>query len=676
MARQPRPSDLTEAAAPDLTEPVRLGARTAPSRLMFGPHETNLGAGRALSRRHVAYYARRAAGGAGLIVVETASVHPSDWPYERAPLATDCEPGWSEIADACRPHGALVLASLGHSGSQGSSAHHQSALWAPSRVPDVASRELPMELEEPQLIALRDGFADAARRATAAGLDGVEINAGQYSLLRQFLSGLTNHRQDDYGGPLPHRTRLLREVLRDTRAALGRDGVLGLRLSCDELAPWAGITPEQAADLVTQLLAEQDAYPPADYLVVVRGSAMGTSATRPDFHTPPGFNMELTRTLRTTLREAGATLPVVLQGSVVDPGQARWALADGVADLVEMTRAQIAEPALGELVRSGRSERVRPCVLCNQRCQVRDDRNPVVSCVAEPRSGHETEDTPVEPPAELAASAYPLDVLVVGGGPAGLEAARVLAGHGHRVELAERSDQLGGALRYIGPHWSALADWLESQVRQLGVTIRTGTDLTAAHLSGRRVVLATGSRPGPHTYGSDGGEVVEVAELWRGTVTLPDGPVLVHDPVGDATGTAAAERLAAEGRQVTLLTQDQVVGTQLARTGDLADANTRLQRADVTLLKRTLLRSVHAGTAVTEDITTGQQHKVDCAVVVHCGHRLPDTALPPPHHAEPDAPAPASALVQAGDRVAPRTVHEAVLEGRRAALELMEGTRP
>ncbi|MFB8392608.1 mycofactocin system FadH/OYE family oxidoreductase 1 [Streptomyces yangpuensis] len=626
----------------NLTTPVTLGGRTAPSRVVFGPHETNLADRRAMSDRHAAYYRERAAGGAGVIVTETASVHPSDWPYERAPLAAHCGPGWAATVAACAPHGTLVLASLGHAGSQGSSAHSQSALWAPSRVADVASRELPMELEETELAQLVDGFADAAALATRSGLDGVEIEAGQYSLLRQFLSGLTNLRTDAYG---TDRLRLPRQVLGAVRAALGEGRVLGLRLSCDELAPWAGITPEQAVEHVRALA------PLLDYLVVVRGSAMGTSATRPDFHTPPGFNTELCRTVRAA---AEGTLPVVLQGSVTDPGQAGAALADGVCDLVEMTRAQIAEPALVNLVRAGTPERIRPCVLCNQKCRVRDNRNPVVSCAVEPRSGHETEDPD---PAAPRPAADPLDVLVVGGGPAGLEAARVLAGRGHRVELAERTPRLGGTLRMSGARWQPVTDWLEAEVRRLGVTVRTGTEVTQDELRGRRALLATGSLPGPRPYAHEGGEVVEAADLLAGRAApLPDGPVLVHDPLGDATGTAVAEHLAAEGRETAIVTQDQVVGTQLALTGDLADANTRLQRAGVRLVKRSLLRAVHSGGALVEDVLTGAETKIPCAAVVHCGHRLPDQTLTGPF--------------AAGDRVAPRTVHEAVLEGRRAALAL------
>ncbi|HAP77100.1 MAG TPA: 2,4-dienoyl-CoA reductase, partial [Acidimicrobiaceae bacterium] len=338
-----------------LLQPLSIGSATAPNRVMFGPHVTNLGDDhRRFTSRHTAYYERRARGGCGVIVTEGASVHPSDWPYERAPLASECGPGWAAIADACHAHGALVIASLDHAGGQGSSAYSQRELWAPSRVPEVNTREVPKWMEAHDIAEVVAGFGAAAATAMAAGCDGVEINAGQHSLVRQFLSGLTNHRDDVWG---VDKWLFASEAIEAVRAAVG-SGVVGLRLSCDELAPWAGITPEQAPELAARLVAFG-----VDYLVVVRGSIYSAEKTRADFHEPTGYNIDVCR----AVKSAVPTTPVFLQGSVVEWGQAEWAVGDGVCDAVEMTRAQLADPDL--VAKQGDA---RPCIRCNQTVKFRD----------------------------------------------------------------------------------------------------------------------------------------------------------------------------------------------------------------------------------------------------------------------------------------------------------------
>jgi len=618
-----------------ILEPLVLGGLTAPNRVLFGPHVTNLGRDRALSERHVAYYARRAAGGCGVIVTEEASVHDSDWPYERAPLADDCRDGWRCVADAVHAHGSLLVAALGHAGGQGSSAYSQRPLWAPSRVPEVNTREVPKWMEAADIAAVVDGFGRAAALAVHAGCDGVEVNAGQHSLVRQFLSGLTNHRSDEWG---QDRLRLARDVLTTVRAAAG-DAVVGLRLSCDELAPWAGITPEHAVDIAAALSER------VDYLVVVRGAIYSAEQTRPDFHQPPMFNLELCRRIKEAVPSSVA---VYLQGSVVDVDAAGAAIDSGACDGVEMTRAQIADPDLVAKRAAGTPERIRPCIRCNQTCQVRDVRNPIVTCVGEPSSGHEAED-----PDWLAPATTQRDVLVIGGGPAGLECARVGAARGHRVRLVERDRRLGGAAIVAGPG-APLVAWLEAEGERLGVDVALDVDQVERR-PGEVVVQCTGSQPGWRQYDiAPGAVVLDVLDVRRRTAVVPDGPVVVYDPIGGPIGVALAEEL---GDRAVLVTQDHIAGNELARTGDLAPANVRLQQRGVRIERRTLLRAVRPGEVEVEDRFTGQRRTITAVALVDCGFRRPDEPRP-------------DADLRAGDCVAPRTLHEAVLEGRRAALAL------
>ena len=623
-----------------LLAPLQVGSITARNRVMFGPHVTNLGDDhRRFTARHTAYYERRAKGGCGVIVTEGASVHPSDWPYERAPLASACADGWAAIAAACHAQGATVIAGLDHAGGQGSSAYSQRELWAPSRVPEVNAREVPKWMEADDIAAVVQGFADAAAVAVAAGCDGVEINAGQHSLVRQFLSGLTNHRGDEWA----ERTLFAKQVIRAVRAAAG-DAVVGLRLSCDELAPWAGITPEMAPAIAAELVAEG-----VDYLVVVRGSIFSVEKTRPDFHEPPGFNIAVCQAVKAVL----PATPVFLQGSL-DVATAGWALAEKVADAAEITRGQIADPDLVEKLADKLTDRIRPCIRCNQTCQVRDGRNPIVTCVGEPSSGHETDD-----PNWLAVSPRPRDVVIVGGGVAGMETARIAAARGHHVRIVERSDQLGGVAALL-PHATPLVDWLARAVEDAGVRVQLNTSEIAA-TADEVIVQCTGATAGTVPFQvTDGAAVVDVLDAWRAVFQGADapwptnGPVVLFDPIGGPIAVALAEQL---GDRAVLVTQDQIAGNELSRTGDLAPANTRLAQRGARIERRSLLRVVRPGEVELEDRFSGERRTVECVAVVDCGFRLPTEPLTDAQH-------------QAGDCVAPRTILEAVLEGRRAALSL------
>ena len=280
---------------------------------------------------------------------------------------------------------------------------------------------------------------------------------------------------------------------------------------------------------------------------------------------------------------------------------------------------------------------------------MRDARNPIVTCVGEPTSGHETSD-----PDWFAPTPSSKNVLVIGAGVAGLEAARVAATRGHRVTVREARDRVGGMAVVAGPG-APLVEWLTRQVLALGVTLETSTDGTN-RAGFDAVIQATGSTRGKpdHTVDADA-DVLDIADVRRGTRHLPaDGPIVILDPIGGPIGVALAEEL---GARAILVTPDNIAGNELSRTGDLAPANVRLAQRGAQVQRRSVVRSISrrgdAFVVRVQDRFSGVITELDAVAVVDAGFRLPTE--------------PIDGAVQVGDCVAPRTILEAVLEGRRAA---------
>ncbi|MGH2497902.1 MAG: FAD-dependent oxidoreductase, partial [Ktedonobacteraceae bacterium] len=423
-----------------LFQPLAIGPREASNRIIFGSHTTNFARQNLLSEQHTDYYAARAAGGAGIIVLEEHIVHPSDIPYEYAlagylPATTAAI---ARVAERIHAHGAVAIAQLNHNGQQSVSDHSQREILAPSAIPNVSTREVPKAMESGDIAAVIEGFAFVARYAVQGDADGIELQISDSSLLRQFLSPLTNQRGDQYGGSLDNRLRFAQETIEAVDAVLGSNHILGARLCVDELAPWAGLTPEQGIEIARLLAASGR----IDYLTITMGSIYSSHMFpfHTSMYTARGYAIHLAAQVK-----AAVNIPVFAAGRIMDTAQAERILAEEQADGVEMIRALIADPQLPRLSQNGRADDARPCISCNQGCQVRNVMNAALACSVNPdviNTPVETRFTTSSPSASNKARPY----IIVGGGPAGMEAARTATLRGRRVVLYERKSTLGGTV--------------------------------------------------------------------------------------------------------------------------------------------------------------------------------------------------------------------------------------
>jgi hypothetical protein len=462
----------------------------------------------------------------------------------------------------------------------------------------------------------------------------VEINAGQHSLVRQFLSGLTNQRGDEWG-----ETACCSPAGARGRPAPVGDAIVGLRLSCDELAPWAGITPDMAVDLAAA--AGRTRRLPG------RGARLHLLGGEDPPRLPRAHRLQH-RPLPRRIREAAPGTPVFLQGSVVDPGQAEWALGDGVCDAVEMTRAQLADPDLVAKLRAGHAATVRPCIRCNQTCQVRDARNPMVTCVGEPTTGRETEDpdwyTPTGRPRDVtwsaAACRRPRD------------RSRRRA-RGHRVRVVERRP-LGGIAALAGPGGAVRRVAGRASAPRRACTIELAPTALQCRPDGAAVVQApAGSRARASTRSPTTRRARRRRRAARRRAP-PTGPSHCSTPSA-ARSPSRSPRSSAAAPSSSPRTRSPATSSpqRRPRPRQRAPRSSRACRSR----SAALLREVRPGEIELEDRFSGERRIVRVRALVDCGFRLPTDPL-------------AGAIAQAGDCVAPRTILEAILEARRAALAL------
>ncbi|AIS53025.1 NADH oxidase [Thermoanaerobacter kivui] len=530
-----------------LLEPIQIRSMKLRNRIVMPPMVTNYAADDgAVTDRLKVYHQTRAKGGVGLIIVEASYVHPSGKGFknEVGIYKDELIPGLRELTEAVHKYGAKIAIQLYHGGRQTTSKVTGMQIVAPSPIPCPVKQEMPKELSVEEIKELIKAFGQAARRAKEAGFDAVEIHGAHGYLLNQFLSPYSNKRTDEYGGSFENRMRFPLEVVRRVRKEVGTDFPIIYRMSAEEYVP-GGLTIEDTKIFAQKLIEEG-----INALHISGGVYESSAMIIQPAAIPQGCFVENAAAIKKAIN---SKVPVIVVGRIKDPIMAEQIIREGKADLVSMGRALLADPELPRKVSEGKIQEIRKCIGCNQGCIDRLFQDIDIGCIANALTGHETE-------FDMESSAKTRKkVFIIGGGPGGLEAARVAALRGHEVILYEKQPELGGQMRIaaVPPHKGEindLADYLINQVEKSGITIVKGkeADLNTIHeIKPDVVILATGSEPIiPEIPGINQKNVVTAHDVLKGTVIVGKKVAVIG---GGLVGCETAEFLTDQGKEVTVI---------------------------------------------------------------------------------------------------------------------------
>jgi 2,4-dienoyl-CoA reductase-like NADH-dependent reductase (Old Yellow Enzyme family)/thioredoxin reductase len=644
-----------------LMQPLRIRGCTLKNRIMSTGHDTTLPVDGTVNAALVAYQEARARGGVGLIVLQVSGVHETARYTNHVLMATDdgSIEGYRSVAQAVHRFGTVLFGQLFHPGREIAEADGGllSVAYAPSAVPNERFHVMPRPLNQTMIDAIVHGYGDAARRMQTAGLDGVEIVASHGYLPAQFLNPRVNLRDDAYGGELDGRLRFLREVIADIRAKVSDGFVVGMRISGSE-ADEQGLNEDETFAAVARL---DDSI---DYVHITVGTSASLGGA---IHIAPPMALKAAYVVPYAARiKRRSRIPVFVTGRINQPQDADAVIAANHADVCGMTRALICDPEMPNKTARGVPEDIRACIACNQACIGHFHKGFAISCIQNPVSGRELRFGTLSPATRRK------QVMVVGGGPAGMKAAAIAAERGHHVTLYEAERRLGGqaVLAQMLPgraEFGGLITNLQRELELAGVQIRKSARVDRAMILAESpdvVFIATGAKPYRPAFPQEGAlQVVDAWQVLRGEATVGQS-VVVIDWRADWIGIGIAEHLAQQGRSVRLAVNGIAAGETLPLyVRDQAAAS--LHKLGVKVLTYMRLYGSDADSVYLQHLSSGEAviiDKVD-TLVLCMGHTAVDELSDELHGLKLEAHV-------IGDAASPRTAEEAIYEGLKVAAEI------
>ncbi len=648
------------ATYPNVFEPIRVGSTDIRNRIFVPAHTTNYGENNLPSDRHLAYHQARAAGGAGLIIFEGIRVHRSSLGrqqgvngYER-----DCIPRFRRIAEAVQGEGGRLFGQIIHLGRHIDGNYARMPSWSASPIPWSATAPPPHPMTLDEISMVVEAHADVAENLIEAGLDGIELQMAHGHLIQQFLSPASNKRDDSYGGSFDNRLRFARETLQAVRKRIGPDQTLGLRISADEFME-GGLSLGDMCEVIQTLTNETQ----VDF-VNVSHSAYHGSYTVSTQMADMAFQLDtfqpLTRSIGSAPEGVEHRPKIMTVCRYQQVAQAEEMIASGGADMVGMARTHIADPEVVRKAEEGREAETNPCIGCNQGCANFLALNLAITCLTNPRAGREA-DWPADERTDT-----PKRVLVVGGGPAGMEAAATAAERGHTVTLVEGSERLGGALNWtaempLRQDWGKLLSRQKARLEVSGARVLLETEASAEALAAAdAVVWATGADPVGQGLRSGGAALTMEAALAAPT-QLGD-EVLLVDNLGGWSVVSLAEHLADLGKRVTLIAPSGTPGWMISMYSSFALRH-RLREKKVRIIGHHALLDYSGGIAVLKDLSLDTETEVPATAVIAPLAGQPRTL-------QRKAASASAIQIAVGDCLSARTALEAVFEGHEAARQL------